>query len=61
MRKPRINWYLAFLQKYAVFSGWARHKEHWFFSLFNVLLVFMLPDSSPASNRFGANPKEAIA
>jgi uncharacterized membrane protein YhaH (DUF805 family) len=35
-----MNWYLAVLKKYAVFSGRARRKEYWMFILFN--LIFML-------------------
>ncbi len=38
-----INWYLAALKKYAVFSGRAQRKEYWFFTLFNVLIVLALP------------------
>lgn len=32
-----MNWYLEALKKYVVFSGRARRKEFWFFSLFNIL------------------------
>lgn len=120
-----MNWYLAVLKKFAVFSGRARRKEYWYFSLFNilvsialgmidgvagtfspeagigllggiygfvmllptlavlvrrlhdtdhsgwwvligfvpligavVLLIFMIRDSTPGTNRFGPNPKE---
>jgi uncharacterized membrane protein YhaH (DUF805 family) len=37
-----MNWYLNVLQKYAVFSGRARRKEYWFFTLFNVIIIFGL-------------------
>ncbi len=37
-----INWYLAALKKYAVFSGRAQRKEYWFFALFNIIIVFAL-------------------
>ena len=37
-----INWYLAALKKYAVFSGRARRKEYWFFVLFSFLIIFAL-------------------
>jgi len=33
-----MNWYLDVLRKYAVFSGRARRKEYWYFTLFNVLI-----------------------
>ena len=32
-----MNWYLAVLKKYAVFSGRARRKEYWMFVLFNII------------------------
>ncbi len=35
-----MNYYLAALKKYAVFSGRARRSEYWYFSLFN--FIFML-------------------
>ncbi len=34
-----MNWYLAVLKKYAVFSGRARRKEYWYFFLFNLLIT----------------------
>ena len=37
-----MNWYLAVLKKYAVFSGRARRKEYWFFTLFNAIIYFVL-------------------
>lgn len=37
-----MNWYLAVLKKYAVFSGRARRKEFWFFGLFNVIFAVVL-------------------
>lgn len=37
-----MNWYLAVLKKYAVFSGRARRSEYWFFVLFNVIIGFVL-------------------
>lgn len=32
-----MNWYLAVLKKYAVFSGRARRMEYWMFVLFNII------------------------
>jgi uncharacterized membrane protein YhaH (DUF805 family) len=42
-----MNWYLAVLKKYAVFSGRARRKEYWMFTLFNLifLIVAMIVDN----------------
>jgi uncharacterized membrane protein YhaH (DUF805 family) len=37
-----MNWYLAVLKKYAVFSGRARRKEYWFFLLFNIIITIVL-------------------
>lgn len=37
-----MNWYLEVLKKYAVFSGRARRKEYWMFTLFNVIITFVL-------------------
>lgn len=33
-----INYYLAVLKKYAVFSGRARRAEYWYFVLFNYII-----------------------
>ena len=33
-----MEWYLAVLRKYAVFTGRARRREFWMFSLVNVLI-----------------------
>ncbi len=35
-----MNWYLAGLKNYAGFSGRARRKEYWMFTLFN--MIFMI-------------------
>ena len=37
-----MQWYLAALKKYAVFSGRAQRKEFWVFTLFNVLISGVL-------------------
>jgi uncharacterized membrane protein YhaH (DUF805 family) len=37
-----MNWYLAVLKKYAVFTGRARRKEYWMFFLFNFIVSIML-------------------
>jgi len=35
-----MNWYIEALKKYAVFTGRARRKEYWYFSLFNIIFSF---------------------
>lgn len=37
-----MNWYVEVLKKYAVFSGRARRKEYWFFTLFNAIASFAI-------------------
>ena len=37
-----MNWYLAVLKKYAVFSGRAQRQEYWMFVLFNILIAIVL-------------------
>jgi len=37
-----MEWYLAVLKKYAVFSGRARRKEYWMFFLFNMIIAIAL-------------------
>ncbi|MDM7860909.1 DUF805 domain-containing protein [Alteromonas sp. ASW11-36] len=37
-----MEWYIAVLKKYAVFSGRARRKEYWMFFLFNFIIAFAL-------------------
>ncbi|MBI4747515.1 MAG: DUF805 domain-containing protein [Acidobacteria bacterium] len=37
-----MNWYLAALKKYAVFSGRARRMEYWMFLVFNVVISIVL-------------------
>lgn len=37
-----MNWYLAVLKKYAVFSGRARRTEFWMFVLFNFIIAIVL-------------------
>ena len=36
-----MNWYLAAVKNYAVFSGRARRKEYWMFFLFNTIFTFV--------------------
>ena len=37
-----MEWYLAVLRKYAVFTGRARRKEFWMFTLVNVIISVVL-------------------
>jgi uncharacterized membrane protein YhaH (DUF805 family) len=37
-----MEWYLAVLRKYAVFTGRARRREYWMFTLVNVLISIAL-------------------
>ncbi len=37
-----MNWYLVVLKKYAVFSGRARRKEYWMFTLFSTIIALVL-------------------
>ena len=37
-----MNWYLKVLKQYADFSGRARRKEYWMFTLFNMIIIFIL-------------------
>ncbi len=36
-----MKWYLAALKKYADFSGRARRKEYWMFTLFVIIFAFV--------------------
>ncbi|CDG87380.1 DUF805 domain-containing protein [Xenorhabdus bovienii] len=37
-----MNWYLNVLKNYANFSGRARRKEYWMFTLFNYIAIIVL-------------------
>ncbi len=37
-----MDWYFEVLKKYAVFSGRARRKEYWFFTIFNVIIYLVI-------------------
>jgi uncharacterized membrane protein YhaH (DUF805 family) len=37
-----MNWYLKVLQNYVTFSGRARRKEYWMFTLVNVIISIVL-------------------
>lgn len=51
-----MNYYLAVLKKYAVFSGRARRAEYWYFLLFNIIfsiIVGILDSIIGTSNTVG--------
>jgi uncharacterized membrane protein YhaH (DUF805 family) len=37
-----MDWFLAALKKYAVFSGRAQRSEYWFFALFYLIIAIVL-------------------
>lgn len=37
-----MNWYVAVLKKYTVFTGRARRSEYWYFFLFNMIVSVVL-------------------
>lgn len=37
-----MNWYLKCIKNYFNFSGRARRKEYWIFTLFNICIIFCL-------------------
>jgi len=37
-----MNWFVAVLKKYAVFSGRARRKEYWMFTLIYILIAVVV-------------------
>ncbi len=37
-----MNWYLAVLKNYVGFSGRARRKEYWMFTLFNLIAMLVI-------------------
>nr|WP_315021415.1 DUF805 domain-containing protein [uncultured Aminipila sp.] len=41
-----MSWYLQVMKKYATFSGRARRKEYWMFSLFNAIIYLVLIGAS---------------
>ncbi|WP_329569681.1 DUF805 domain-containing protein [Kitasatospora sp. NBC_01266] len=47
-----MNWYLAVLKNYVGFSGRARRREYWMFTLVGVIISFVLQivDSAAGTN-----------
>jgi uncharacterized membrane protein YhaH (DUF805 family) len=37
-----VDWYFEVLKKYAVFSGRARRKEYWYYSLVSLIIILVL-------------------
>lgn len=48
-----MNWYLAVLKKYAVFTGRARRKEYWGFAMFNFIITIVFVAFSGMSRGSG--------
>ncbi|WP_392672024.1 DUF805 domain-containing protein [Streptomyces sp. LN785] len=48
-----MHWYLDVLKKYAVFSGRARRKEYWMYTLFTVIAMIIL---AVLDNVLGSSP-----
>ena len=42
-----MKWYFGVFKKYAVFSGRARRKEYWMFTVVNLGVVFVLSALTP--------------
>ena len=47
-----MNWYLEPLKKYAVFTGRARKKEFWTFTLINIVIGILLTNIDQASGTY---------
>lgn len=50
-----MNWYTKCLKQYADFSGRARRKEYWMFTLFNVLIQLVLCMIDAAMGSMGSS------
>jgi uncharacterized membrane protein YhaH (DUF805 family) len=50
-----MNWYLSVLKNYAGFSGRARRKEYWMFTLINVIVAIVLEVIALASKNTAAS------
>lgn len=59
-----MNWYLRAFENYVNFSGRARRKEYWFFTLFNIIFAIaaMIVDNvlGLASETLGYGPVYAL-
>ncbi len=49
-----MEWYIKVLKQYTDFTGRARRKEYWFFTLFNVLISLALAIIDNALGTFSA-------
>jgi len=56
-----MNWYIGVLKKYAVFSGRARRKEYWMFTLVNVIILLVLAGVEKALGILGPSVIYALA
>jgi uncharacterized membrane protein YhaH (DUF805 family) len=58
-----MNWYLEVLKKYAVFSGRARRREYWMFTLVNfviTILLMIIDGALGLGDRGGMGPLRAV-
>lgn len=55
-----MNWYFEVLKKYAVFNGRARRKEFWYFSLFSIIISFVLRIIDVMNGSFSAEAGMAL-
>ena len=55
-----MYWYLEVLKKYAVFSGRARRKEYWIFTLINTLIGIFIGVLSVVALMAGSTGLSAI-
>jgi uncharacterized membrane protein YhaH (DUF805 family) len=49
----KMDWYFTVLKKYAVFTGRARRKEYWMFTLFNFIVGLVLTIVELVTKSFG--------
>ena len=50
-----MNWYLMTIKQYFDFSGRARRKQYWFFTLINIILSLLLSSLDGLIGLFNVN------
>ena len=56
-----MNWYLAVFRKYAVFSGRARRREYWIFTLVNFAVLCVITVIEGVMGLAVGSPQSAIS